>query len=322
MSGRHRIVMEYYENGGGALARLSFASSSSGGNSPSSPPTTGNSSPSSSCSQVGSNFFVGCYYNDRNLTNFATSQSTGRIDFDWGNGSPDSAVSSHNFSARWQGDFDLSSGQYDFVVTADDGVRLYVDGELILDRWIDQPPTTYAVSRTLSAGRHRIVMEYYENGGGAVARLSFASSSSGGSSPSSPPTTGNSSPSSSCSQVGSNFFVGCYYNDRNLTNFATSQSTGRIDFDWGNGSPDSAVSSDNFSARWQGDFDLSSGQYDFVVTADDGVRLYVDGELILDRWIDQPPTTYTVSRTLMSGRHRIVMEYYENGEGALARLSW
>jgi hypothetical protein len=202
------------------------------------------------------------------------------------------------------------AGRYDFVVTADDGVRLYIDGQLVLDRWVDQAPTTYTVTRTLSSGTHRIVMEYYENGGGAVAQMSFRLASSAGSS------------ASGCNQGGNNFFIGCYYNSSNLSNLMLIQNTPSINFDWGNGSPDSAVRSDGFSARWRGDFSFSGGQYDFVVTADDGVRLYIDGQLVLDRWVDQAPTTYRVTRTLSSGTHQIVMEYYENGGGAVARLSW
>jgi parallel beta-helix repeat protein len=296
--------------GGGSSGDSGGSSGGSGGSSGGSGGSGGGSP--AACDEVGSNFFVGCYYRDRNLNTLAMVQNSGSIDFDWDGGSPGSAVPSDNFSARWQGDFDFSSGPYEFAVTADDGVRLYIDGQLVVDRWIDQSPTTYRVTRQLSAGRHRIVMEYYENGGGAVARLSFSATSTAVSSPSP----------SDCSDVGINFFVGCYYNDMNLSSLALTQNTALIDFDWGGRSPDSAVRVDNFSARWQGDFDMSAGQYDFTVVVDDGMRLYVDGELVIDRWIDQPPTTYTVTRLLSSGRHRIVMEYYERGGGAVARLSW
>jgi hypothetical protein len=295
--------MEYYERGGGAVARLSFKPLSSGG--------TGGSSVNN-CNQAGDNSFVGCFYHDRNFSDLVLTQNTGSIDFDWGGGSPDSRVRSDDFTARWRGNFDFQSGQHDFVVTADDGVRLYIDGQLVLDRWFDQSPTTYTVTRSLSAGKHEIVMEYYERGGGAVARLSFGRVSSGG--------TGGSS--SNCDQVGNNFFVGCYYHDKNFTNLVMTQNTGSIDFDWGGGSPDSRVRSDDFAVRWRGDFDFASGQHEFVVTADDGVRLYIDGQLVLDRWFDQAATTYTVTRSLSAGRHEIRLEYYERGEEAVARLSW
>jgi hypothetical protein len=85
-------------------------------------------------------------------------------------------------------------------------------------------------------------MEYYENGGGAVAQLSFRSASSAGSS----------APASDCNQVGSNSFVGCYYNRTDLINPVMIQNTLSINFNWGNGSPGSGVNADGFSARWQG----------------------------------------------------------------------
>ena len=58
-----------------------------------------------------------------------------------------------------------------------------------------------------------------------------------------------------------------------------------------------------------------------TVTADDGVRLFVDGTLLIDRWVNQSATTYTASVALSSGPHTVVMEYYENAWDAVARLS-
>ena len=67
----------------------------------------------------------------------------------------------------------LSQDRWRFAVTADDGVRLYIDRQLVLNAWIDQPPTTYRVEVDLPAGSRTGRMEYYENGGGAVAELSW-----------------------------------------------------------------------------------------------------------------------------------------------------
>jgi|GEM_PF-340775 len=131
-----------------------------------------------------------------------------------------------------------------------------------------------------------------------------------------------SSASVSCPSPVTNAFMGCYYNDRNLGDLTLSRTDNSINFDWGGGSPDSRVPSDNFSARWQGNYSFNSGNYTFIVTADDGVRLYVDDQLIIDKWKDQPATTYTADRTLAAGSHLIKMEYYENGGGAVAKLSW
>ena len=56
------------------------------------------------------------------------------------------------------------------TIQTDDGARLWLDGQLIHDRWKDQGATTYRVSRSLGAGEREVRLEYYENGGGAVAR--------------------------------------------------------------------------------------------------------------------------------------------------------
>jgi hypothetical protein len=62
----------------------------------------------------------------------------------------------------------------------DDGVRLYVDDALRLDRWLDQAPTTYSVDVALSAGAHAVRLDYYENAGGALAKLAWAKTGGGG----------------------------------------------------------------------------------------------------------------------------------------------
>ena len=95
-----------------------------------------------------------------------------------------------------------------------------------------------------------------------------------------------------------------------------------VNYDWGNGSPAPGVSADNFSARWVGQFDLAAGDYTFSATSDDGIRLYLDGALLIDAWKDQPPTTYTAARTLAQGLHEVKVEYYERGGGAVAKVSW
>jgi PA14 domain len=50
-------------------------------------------------------------------------------------------------------------------------VRVFLDGVLLVDQWKNQPPTTYAASRAVTAGSHQVKMEYYEHAGGAVAKL-------------------------------------------------------------------------------------------------------------------------------------------------------
>jgi hypothetical protein len=116
---------------------------------------------------------------------------------------------------------------------------------------------------------------------------------------------------------------GEYYNNLWLAGSpALVRTDTNIDFDWGMGSPDPSISADDFSVRWTRTVNLESGDYRFTTETDDGVRLYVDGILIIDEWYDQAPTIHTADLNLSAGDHSLRMEYYENGGGAVARLSW
>ena len=98
---------------------------------------------------------------------------------------------------------------------------------------------------------------------------------------------------------------------------------GSLAFDWGTGGPNRCgVGVDQFSARWSRTLSLDAGTYRFTATADDGVRLSIDGQLKINAWIDQAPTSYSADVALAAGSHNVVMEYYEKGGGATARLSW
>ena len=103
------------------------------------------------------------------------------VDFDWGGGSPDASISSDHFSARWTGQVQPQfSETYTFYTNTDDGVRLWVDGKLLIDTWQDQGPTEWSGTIDLSAGhKYDLRMEYDENGGGAVAKLLWSSASRG-----------------------------------------------------------------------------------------------------------------------------------------------
>lgn len=114
-----------------------------------------------------------------------------------------------------------------------------------------------------------------------------------------------------------------YYANMTLSNAeAVQRCEDKIDNEWGNGSPASSIPSDRFSARWTGTYSFPAGSTRFTVTGDDGLRLKIDGTVVLDRWVDQPPTTYVVDRALTQGDHQVTLEYFENGVNATARLSW
>ncbi len=247
------------------------------------------------------------------------------VEFDWGGGSPDPAVSSDEFSARWSGQvLAPRSGMYDFSVIGDDGVRLWVNGQLIVDAWYDQGPTAHDGRIELQAGqRYEAKLEYYEHGGGAVARLHWTLP---GSNESSIVPTAQLYPATVTSGGGTGLTAQYWSNQ--LAGFAGAPTVTRvdptIDMDWGGGSPDPAVSSDAFTARWTGQvLPPTGGAWTFTVTGDDGVRLWIDGTLVVDAWFDESPTDHSATVQLSGGvKHDVRLDYFEHGGGAVARLWW
>lgn len=122
-----------------------------------------------------STLFAGEFYNNSNLSGTPTLlRNDQSVNFNWGKGAPDPMISSDRFSIRWKKTDNFSDGNYRFNITADDGFRLFIDGQLVLNKWIDESATTYTIDKSLSNGPHTIIMEYYENIGDAVARLSYS----------------------------------------------------------------------------------------------------------------------------------------------------
>ncbi|MBW2421246.1 MAG: PQQ-dependent sugar dehydrogenase [Deltaproteobacteria bacterium] len=102
------------------------------------------------------------------------------IDFDWGSGSPGPGISNNDFSVRWAGAIvPLYSESYTFYISIDDGGRLWIDGNLVIDSWVDQSETEHpSAPIAVTAGVPvSFEFEYYENGGSARARLRWSSSS-------------------------------------------------------------------------------------------------------------------------------------------------
>jgi hypothetical protein len=97
-----------------------------------------------------------------------------------------------------------------------------------------------------------------------------------------------------------------------------------IDFQWGAGSPAPGLGPDLFSIRWQGQLQAAAtGTFTFTTRSDDGVRLWVNGQLLIDNWTDHPPTEDSGTIDLVADlRYDILLEYYERQGGATIELYW
>ncbi|HEY7119341.1 MAG TPA: DUF4038 domain-containing protein [Tepidisphaeraceae bacterium] len=86
------------------------------------------------------NAFAATYFNNANLTSPVLARADPLINFDWGASSPAPGVEPSTFAVRWTGTIQPKySETYTFITTADDGVRLTVDGQTLIDRWTDRP---------------------------------------------------------------------------------------------------------------------------------------------------------------------------------------
>jgi len=240
----------------------------------------------------------GEYFNNVHLTGAPLVRNDKKIDFDWGDGSPMNGINADHFSVRWTRSLDFEAKTYRFNVRVDDGARLWVDGQLLIDQWHDGSLRTFAAERAMTAGKHDVRVEMYERTGKAA--IAFWRE-----------------------PVGSYpDWKGEYFSNRKLNGSpAVVRNDKKIDFNWGNGAPAAGLPADNFSVRWTRKLHFTAGTYRFTVKVDDGARLWVDGQLIVDQWHDGIGT-YTGDLYLAEGQHTVRMEMYERTGGAQAHLSW
>ncbi|MEZ4618049.1 MAG: PA14 domain-containing protein [Caldilineaceae bacterium] len=236
------------------------------------------------------------------------------INFAWDTAAPAPQVNQDNFSVRWSRTLTLPAGNYRFTMTVDDGARLFVNGHTLIDAWKEQAPTTYPADLALPGGAVTVQMEYFERGGGATAQLRWQrlDAPTPTSTPYAPPTV-----------VPITEWRAEYFNNRTLSGAPAAVRNDRtIDFDWGTDSPiTGTINPDEFSVRWLQTLSLPAGTYRFTTTVDDGVRLYLNGRLLIENWQEQAPTT-TSDTVYLSGPVAVEMQYFEAYGGATARLRW
>ena len=115
--------------------------------------------------------------------------------------------------------------------------------------------------------------------------------------------------------------LGEYFDNIDLTTLFINRVDPAVNFNWGSGAPATGM---GFSVRWSGQVEaIFDETYTFQTVTDDGVRLWVDDQLLIDDWNNHPAITRTGSITLVGGQlYDIKMEYFENGGLASSTLSW
>ena len=204
---------------------------------------------------------------------------------------------SENWSARWSRSWYFPEGNYRFHLRVDDGARLWVGGKPLIDAWVDGAERELTADRYLS-GTVPVRLEYYNHTGAARIRLNWEQ----------------------LTQFAG--WLGSYYDVPTLSGVPVFQrGDPAIQFDWATGSPRMDIPSDNFSVRWWQHLNFSqAGSYRFHIVSDDGVRLWIDGQIKIDNWKDGV-WTLEAAATLTAGYHDIQLDYYEHTQGARVQLT-
>jgi single-stranded DNA-binding protein len=217
--------------------------------------------------------------------------------------SPASGIPKDNFSAKYVTAKKIPAGEYIIKARADDGVRVYIDGKLVLDRWTGSAYREDAIKINIddhpeTGDTHWVEVRYFDKTNESRLYVAIEEFNLN-------------------TQLNADGWYAEYYPTKNLTGspyvmggYNTINSINSINYDWGYGSPHQNIPHYNFSAKFQRNQYFAAGSYTLNVSSDDGVRVYIDGKLELDNWTNGSKT-FSKSITLTSGTHNIVVEHYE-----------
>ena len=371
--------------------------------------------------------WTGTFYNDTTLgtTGAIGVQVSGinGLNFDWGAERPvingvkvpitnclNSPTCTDNFSARFTSTQNIAPGQYSFVVSSDDGVRFYVNGDLVLDKFIVRNLKSNTVLVSITTSPVTLTVEYFEGVGRAFLQVVWFRGAPG-STPTFPPVTPTRSVPVRNSYVehmipltwnavswavgyriqiaSDRLFNHIVWNDDTLSantlrvitpylsdgsyywrvraktnatrwgdwsipdtftinayNYGTDWSgyvfpsdanpsigvpvanIQGLNFDWGtgvpviNGSPVSGIPEDRFNAQFVSWQTFAGGTYTFFVSSDDGVRVYIDNELMLDKYVGRTLTQDIFNASLTPGTHVLEVDYFEDTGEAALQVRW
>jgi alpha-D-xyloside xylohydrolase len=118
--------------------------------------------------------------------------------------------------------------------------------------------------------------------------------------------------------------TGEYFNDKNLTELKLTRKDSVIDFIWEGASPVAEINPDKVSIRWSGEvLTNKAGNYTFVTYADDGVKLWINGQLLINDWNRHGPEYRNGSIVLKENtKYTIKLEFLEEVGGANITLGW
>ena len=251
------------------------------------------------------------------------------VDFNWGTGSPGGSIAAGStYSVSWTGYVQaIFNETYTFEVESSDGAQLTVNGQQLVNQLGAQADAKVSGTIAMTAGAKVPITLVYQNlSDTSQVHLRWKSASQ----PYQIIPVTQLYPSV---VTGSTGLTGSYFANvfsPTTFNFATATPTATrldpiVNFNWNGASPIAGVAGNDWAAEWDGKVTIPcTGTYSFCVTGDDGVRLSIDGTQVANGWVDQGATQYCgATSTLTQGsQHTVKMQYYQDGGGSVAELSW
>ncbi len=276
--------------------------------------------------------WIGYYFNNGSLSGDpVVTRNDANIAFNWGVNAPVDGVGADNFSVRWATDVQLTAGTYRFYALADDNIRIIFNFGLtpLIDTFGSGPVGQLVTAdvNVPSTGTYHIQVDYREVTDNAYAYVSFANLANNPQGPGFPigsPGTGSSGTGDFPASVATAPWTSQYFANASLLGDPAAIITeASPSHNWGTGAPLPSIPADNFSARYTSVQNLPGGNYTVGARADDGVRVFVNGVLVINQWGPATGLSYTAQLPLPAGANTIQVEFVElSGNASLDFSLW
>ncbi len=245
------------------------------------------------------------YYSKPNFLGSKVQTKVSNINFSWGTNAPIKGIPKDKFTAKMTKTLSVSSsGTYRISGKADDGVKVFVDGEREIYLW-SKGSHTFSKDVTLSKGNHKIEVQYSDISGTAFLNVDVESAGTV----------------KTASTASTDKWTGKLYPSKNFTGKSVSLSSNTLNYTWAAKAPHKSIPAGTYSAIFEKKVVVSKDtKYILMGKANDGVRIYVDGKRQLSYWT---AGTRNIEKniTLKKGTHTIKVEYFNEGSGATLKVN-
>lgn len=250
-----------------------------------------------------------------------------RIRHRWRSRSPGESVPRDGFSARWDTCVRLEEPEpVELRLLSDDGSRAILDGVVVVDNWGVHGETARGATVEVPAGLHHLRVEYFEES--ANARVDFEASGRRGPLASRFEFPTDAATDWSCGlrlvlepPSTKPVWRVAFFSNTGFEGNPTMGTAAAVNARWGDGSPHRSLPADGFSARFDSCWEIGEPtEVRFRLESDDGARLYVDGEEVVDNWGVHGERSREGGTRLQPGRHHLRVEYFDEAVNASVRL--